>query len=414
MASNDVALPRMVRVRQRFAREQIDDVAAEIQRGMAAVGLAARIRPGSRVAITAGSRGIARIPAILRAVADAVRAAGGAPFITAAMGSHGGATVEGQREILESYGITEAAVGAPVLVGSEAVPIGRIATGALVHMDRYAYEADATIVVGRVKAHTAFKGSIESGLCKMLAIGLGKQRGADEMHHHGLAESIPQAAALLIERTNIALGVAIVENAFDQPYRIAVVPPVRFHETDRELLVLANSLLPRVPFDPLDVLVVDWMGKNISGTGMDYNVVGMWRRLGGEKKPLFKRIVVLNLTPESHGNAIGVGIADFTTRKLFAQIDLQKTYMNGLTGNAIDAIKIPVIMESDREAIGQALRSANPSGPPRIARIHSTLHLEQLDISEALLDEARANPQIEILGPPRPLVFDAAGNLLGD
>jgi hypothetical protein len=210
------------------------------------------------------------------------------------------------------------------------------------------------------------------------------------------------------------MGVAIVENAFDQPYRIAVVPPERFHETDRELLQLANSLLPRVPFDPLDVLIVDWMGKNISGTGMDYNIIGMWRRIGGEKKPFFKRIVVLNLTPESHGNAIGVGIADFTTRKLFNQIDLQKTYMNGLTGNAIDAIKIPVIMDDDREAIRQALRSANPEGPPRVARIHSTLHLEHLEISEALLAEARANPQLELLGDPRPMAFDAAGNLLGD
>lgn len=412
MASD--ALPRMVRIRQRFARDQIADVAAEIQRGLEAAGLAARIRSGSRVAITAGSRGVARIPEILRAVARAVRTVGGEPFITAAMGSHGGATVAGQREILESYGITEAAVDAAVVVGTEAVRVGPIASGATAYMDRHAYEADATIVVGRVKAHTAFKGEIESGLCKMLAIGLGKQPGADEMHHHGLKDSIPQAAALLLKRTNVILGVAIVENAFDQPYRIAVVPPERFHETDRELLELSNSLLPRVPFDPLDVLVVDWMGKNISGTGIDYNIVGMWRRIGGEKRPLFQRIVVLNLTPESHGNAIGVGIADFTTRRLFQRIDFQKTYMNGLTGNAIDAIKIPVIMESDRDAISQAVRSANPVGLSRLARIHSTLHLEQLDVSEALLDEARDNPQVEILGDPRPFVFDEAGNLLGD
>jgi len=283
-----------------------------------------------------------------------------------------------------------------------------------VHMDKNAYSADATIVVARVKAHTGFKAPIESGLCKMMAIGLGKHKGALSVHAHGLAETIPDYASIMIERANIALGVALVENSFHQLCRIEAVPPEGIRDTDRRLLQLSNSLLPRVPFDHLHVLVVDLIGKNISGSGMDYNIIVMWRRLGGERKPYYERIVVLDLTPETEGNAIGMGMADFTTRRLFEKIDMHKTYTNVLTAaKTIEGLlsgKIPIVMNNDRQAVEAALDSLILDGEPRLVRIRSTLHLDEFYASEALLPEIKANPQLQVVSNARPMEFDAAGN----
>lgn len=405
----------MVKVRQALATERIADVAAEIKAQFAAVDARSRIRPGSRVAIPISSRGIAEAPAILRAIIGEVRALGAQPFLVPGMGSHGGATAEGQLGVALGYGITEESMGVPIRCSMETVQVGATPNGAPVYMDQQAYAADHTIVVGRVKAHTAFKGAIESGVCKMMAVGLGNREGAQTMHRFGLGETIPQAAQVVLEKANVAFAVAIVENAYDQPYRIVAVPPERVHESDRELLQLANRLLPRVPFDPLDVLIVDWMGKNLSGSGLDYNVVGMWRRLGGEQRPFFRFIVALDLTPESEGNALGVGIADFTTRKLVAKINYEVTYTNVLTAGAIQAGKVPITLADDREAIATAydlatrLRGAGER--PRVARIHSTLHLGELYASENLLPEIRANPSLEVMGEPTALAWDGAGNL---
>jgi hypothetical protein len=327
------------------------------------------------------------------------------------MGSHGGATAEGQAEVLTGYGITEDRVGAPVRATMEVVEVGRTAAGVPVYMDRFAWEADGVLVCGRVKAHTAFKAPIESGLCKMLAVGLGKQRGAETMHASGLASTIPMAAHVSLASGKVVLGLAIVENAADEPYRIEAVPPERFHEADRALLQVSNSLLPRIPFDSLDVLVVDWIGKNISGSGMDPNVIGMWRRLGGERKPDYRRIVVRDVTPESHGNAIGIGWADFTTTRLVESIDRAAMEMNCITANAPDVARVPIARASDREAIELAIKTAAATGPVRLARVHSTLRLEELYVSEALLEEAHANPLIEVLDEPAPMAFDDAGRL---
>jgi|SRR5581483_6097344 hypothetical protein len=404
-------LPRVARIRQRFARERIDDVGRAVREAIDALGDRPRLQPGARIAITAGSRGIAQIPAILAAIVASLRARGAEPFIVPAMGSHGGATADGQREVLAGYGITPEATGAPIQASMEVVEVGRTPRGVPVYLDRLAYEADGIVVCGRVKAHTAFKAPIESGLCKMLAVGLGKQQGAETMHAAGLAQTIPQAAQVALETGKVAFGVAIVENAADEPYRIVAVPPERFHETDRELLRLSNSLLPRIPFDYLDVLIVDWIGKNLSGSGMDPNVIGMWRRLGGERIPDYRRIVVRDLTPESHGNAIGIGWADFTTRRLVDAIDYHAMYTNCLTANAPDVARVPMTMATDREAIEAAIKTATPAGPVRLARIHSTLRLEELYVSEALLPEVEANPALELLEPPAPMEFDAAGRL---
>ncbi len=404
-------LPRFAPARQRLPRDRVDDVPAVVRAELQRIGLAQRLRPGSRVAITAGSRGIASIPVVIREVAAIVREAGAEPFVVPAMGSHGGATPEGQRHVLAEYGIVEASVGAPVRATMDTVPLGQIESGAVVHFDAEAASADATIVVNRVKAHTAFRAAIESGLCKMTAVGLGKQRGAEQMHAHGLKESIPTAAALALERSNVVAGLALVENAAHELALVQATLPEAFHRTDAELLPRANAYLPRVPFDHLHLLVVGWMGKNISGSGMDYNVVGMWRRLGGEPVPNYERIAVLDLTEESNGNALGVGIADFTTRRLYEKIDLQKMYMNGLTANALAAIKIPIVLQDDREAMQTALHSAGRSADARTAIVRSTLELDELWVSEALRAEVEANARLELEGPFQALPFDAAGRL---
>jgi hypothetical protein len=407
-----MALPRMVGVRQELQRERIEDVAGAVRAALAEGDLGARVSAGQRVAITAGSRGIADIQLVISTLVAELRAVGAEPFVVPAMGSHGGATVEGQRGLLAEYRITEREVGAPIRATMETVVVGHLEDGTPVHQDRFANEADAIVVVGRVKAHTAFRGPIESGLCKMTAIGLGKQRGAETLHARGLGESIAAVAEMALANSPIVLGLALVENAFHQLHTIRAAAPSDFRNVDQELLTLANGLLPGVPFEQLDLLIVDELGKNVSGSGMDYNVVGMWRRLGGEKRPLYRRIAVLDITPESDGNGLGVGIADFTTRRLFEQLDLRKTYMNGLTASAIDAIKIPVVLDDERETLEVALKAANPSGAPRVVWIKNTLALDQMLVSEGLLGEVAGIPTLRVTGEPEGLCFDAHGRAL--
>jgi hypothetical protein len=295
----------------------------------------------------------------------------------------------------------------------ETVELGRAENGTVVHMDRLASEAFGTIVVGRVKPHTSFRAQIESGLCKMTAIGLGKLRGAECVHGAGLAETIPQAARVTIECGNLLMGLALVENASHELHTIRAVAPSAFHAADRELLGLASSLLPRVPFEQLDLLGVGWLGKNISGSGMDYNVLGMWRRIGGPRVPDFCTIVVFDVTDESDGNAYGLGIADFTTRRLVDRMDPEKVYRNGLTAGigALGAMKIPVTLADDRQALEVALAVGAPGGAPRLALIRNTLELERLWVSEALLDEVRGAPRLRIDGDPTVDLFDADGRL---
>jgi hypothetical protein len=406
------SLPPMARACQSLPTESLTDVEGAIRDALDEAHLENVVTPGMRVALTAGSRGIAEIPRIIATVVRAVRDAGGEPFIVPAMGSHGGATVEGQLEVLRGYGITEQSVGAPMLATMDTLELGRIDNGAALHMDRNAAEADATIVIARVKAHTSFRDDVESGLCKMVAIGLGKQRGAESIHEHGLAESIKPAAGLSVDKSNIVLGLAVVENAAHQLHSVRAVRPADFETTDRELLKLSNELLPRVPFDELDVLVVGQLGKNISGSGMDPNVVGMWRRTGEPPSPpLYKRIVVLDVTQESDGNALGVGLADFTTERLFKKMDLRKSYMNALTANGLVTVRLPVILGSDREAMEVALKSAGVNGAARMVCIRNTLELDEMLISEALLAEIDSNGSLEVVDDARPLPFDEAGNL---
>jgi hypothetical protein len=404
-------LPRFVPVRQALPHDHVADVAATVRAELGRIDLGARLHPGATVAITAGSRGIADIALVLRTVAAVVREAGAEPFIVPAMGSHGGATADGQRFVLAEYGITEATTGCPVRASMDTVQLGTLPSGAVVHFDALAAGGSATIVVNRVKAHTAFRGEIESGLCKMTAIGLGKQPGAEQIHAFGLREHIPLAASLSLERNNVVAGLALVENATHQLAVIRATPPAGFLDTDRELLSTANEYLPRIPFDHLHLLVVGWLGKNVSGSGMDYNVVGMWRRIGGEPVPNFERIAVLDLTDESDGNGLGIGIADFTTRRLYDKLDLDKMYLNGITSGALGAIKIPIVLDSDRLAMEVALHSIGHADDARVAIVRSTLDLENMWVSEALVGEVATNPRLEMLGPPAQLFFEADGRL---
>jgi lactate racemase-like protein len=409
-----LALPRFFKVRQSLPGDQVADVAGTIRAELQRIDLASRLQPNAQVAITAGSRGIAEIPLVIRTVAEVVREVcpGAQPFVVPAMGSHGGATVEGQRHLLGEYGITEQSVGAPIRATMETVELGSLPNGARVHFDAIAARADATIVVNRIKAHTAFRGPIESGLCKMACIGLGKAPGAEQVHSHGLRDTIPAAASLVLERSNIVAGLALVENAAHTLAVVRATPPEGFLQTDRELLETANAYLPRVPFVHLHLLVVGWLGKNLSGSGLDYNVVGMWRRIGGEHVPDYERIVVLDLTEESDGNGLGVGIADFTTRQLYDKLDLPKMYLNGLTSSALEAIKIPIVLESDHQALRVALHAVGHGPDARVAIVRSTLELDELWVSEALADEVAADPRLETLGALSKLDFDGDGRLL--
>jgi hypothetical protein len=327
------------------------------------------------------------------------------------MGSHGGATAEGQREMLASYGVVEDRVGAPIVSSMEVVEVGRTPDGIPVWVDREAYSADGILVVNRVKAHTAFKAPNESGLMKMMAIGLGKRQGADTYHRHDLAKVVLEAGRVVLAKAPIVGGLAIVENSRDQTWKIVGTTPERMEEVERELLVQANRLLPRVPFDALDVLIVDEMGKNISGTGMDLNVIGMWRRIGGEQRPYFKYIVALDLTEESHGNALGIGMADLTSKRLVDKIDLHATYTNVITTNFFTTGKIPVTLQTDRAAIEAAFKTFAPE-TARAVRIKNTLALEEILVSEGLLSEIRARSDLVILDDPKPMVFDDGGTLL--
>ncbi|MBO8163602.1 MAG: DUF2088 domain-containing protein [Brevibacillus sp.] len=412
--------PKMIKIRQRFAGPVVDDIDQTVAEQLQAVGLAERIKPGMRVAITAGSRGIANINRIIRAAVAELKRMGAEPFIVPTMGSHGGATADGQVEVLESLGITEAFCGAPIHSSMEVVQIGETAGGMPVHIDKNAWEADGILLMGRVKVHTDFKSpiGIESGLMKMAAIGLGKHKQALLIHSqgvHGIRDIMPQVAQVVLEKANILCGVAIIENAFEQTARIEAVPTRLIPERERELLRESAALMPKLPVEEIDVLHVGEIGKNYSGTGMDTNIIGRIRILGVEepRSPRIKYIIASDLSEESHGNALGIGLADLTTQRLFDKIDFKSMNENVITSTFLHRAAIPIVLPNDREALAAALR-ANWGVEPeqaRIVRIPNTLHLEYLYVSEALLTEVAALSHVEVLGEPEELLFDEHGYL---
>jgi hypothetical protein len=412
-------LPRMARVRQHLPTDHIPDATAEVHRQLAAFGIAGRIPRGGRVAITAGSRGIGGLLQLLCGISQAVRDAGGEPFIIPAMGSHGGSTPEGQTEILRRLGVTQDSAGAPIQATMETHDLGVSESGAAAHVDRLAAEADGIIVLGRTKTHPESAADLASGLLKMSTVGLGKQTGAHQAHSHGLWESVRAVPKLQLAQSKILCGVAVVENGYRQPCAIEVVPPSyeAWLEADMRLLKFAKSHLAHIPFDDLDLLIVDEIGKTVSGAGMDPNVIGTWHaRPTDPHHPDYRRIVALSLTHASLGNGLGVGMADFTTRRFLDSYDPAVSYINLLTasepgGNTREG-PVPLALPSDREAAEVALFSSLAGPDPRVCRIRNTASLDELWVSEALLPEVRRNPKLDVLAPPQPMPFDPAGNLI--
>jgi hypothetical protein len=409
-------LPRMLRVRQTFPRPRVDDVAAAVAGALDAARVP--VKAGDTIAVGAGSRGIASIDVAVGAVVRWLRDLGARPFVFPAMGSHGGGTAEGQLSVLAHYGITEAAMGCPVRATMEVVQVGE-ALGLPVWLDRQAAEAEWIGLVNRVKPHTDFKGSIESGLFKMMTIGLGKWRGAVQYHRanvtHGYETVITAVGREMLARARIGFGLGIVENGYDETAHVEAFSAQDLEAGERRLLKDARQWMARLPFSPIDVLIVEQIGKNISGAGMDTNVIGRPTN-PFEPFPADPRItwiVALDLTEESYGNATGLGNADFTTRRLVDKIDMKATLINTITACAVGGAKIPATFETDREAIETALDciGLTPPGRARVLRIRNTLMLGELDVSEAYAAEVAARGDLAVLGEG-PLGFDATGRLI--
>jgi hypothetical protein len=416
-----MTFPQMFRIRQKFSRPRVENVAAEVAAQLAGLRLEQRIHRGQSVAITAGSRGIAGIATIVRACADSFRAIGARPFVVPAMGSHGGATAKGQSRVLATYGITEAAMGCPIRSGMETVVVGQAAEGFPIHFDRQAYEADHVLVVNRVKPHTDFSGDLESGLMKMLLIGLGKHAGA-KMYHRAVRDySFQQIARSVgphvLANCRIVGGLGIVENAYDETARILAVTPREFIEREVELLVQAKQWMARLPFDRVDLLVIDEIGKNISGTGLDTNVVGRKSDVHQAREhewPKVRRIYVRDLTPETHGNATGIGCAEFCHRRVVDQMDVAATRINCLTSGRVSVGMLPFDYPNDRLALEAAMPTIGlaEARDAKLLWIKNTLELEEVECSAAYWPEAESREDLQILSDLRALRFNSRDDLI--
>jgi hypothetical protein len=407
-------------MRRKFPRPLVEDIEATLREQLEREEISSTIKPGMSVALTAGSRGIAEIDTILRVLVTILKEMDAEPFIVPAMGSHGGATAEGQVEILESLGITEESCGAPIRSSMEIVEIGDTDRGVPVYMDKIASEADGVVLVNRIKAHTDFRSSIESGLVKIASIGLGKHEQALALHGYGvegIRDFMVEVGEKVLESGHILFGVGTVENAYDEPAIIEAIPPEQIVEREAELLAEYMELMPDLPVSEIDVLYVDALGKNYSGTGMDTNVIGRFRILGIDEpeRPDVKYLIVGDISKESHGNALGIGLADLTTQRLADQVDRAAMNANVITSTFVERAKVPMTLENDEEAIDTAVR-CNWGVPPsetRFVRISNTLHLEYLYVSENLVDEVLQSGESEVVGDPEDLVFDGDGYLEG-
>jgi hypothetical protein len=398
----------MTWIRQAFEHPRIADPAGALRAELDACGVP--VARGSRVAIAVGSRGIANLEGLVVEVVRWARSRGGDPFIVPAMGSHGGATAVGQAGVLAEYGITEERVGAPIRSCMEVVELPRGACPVPVVFDRLAHEADATILINRIKPHTSFRGRYESGLMKMMAIGLGKHRQALAIHARGVAglrETMPVVARQVLAHANVTLGIAIVENACDETMMVKAIPAALIPDEEPALLDLARAHMPRLPLAAIDLLVVDQMGKNISGLGMDTNIIGRLKIRGQPEPetPDIRVIIVRDLTPETNGNAAGMGLADIMLRTAFAKIDFRATYANVMTTGFLERGKVPMIAETDAEALQWAFRVAGMPEPAqaRVLRIRNTLRLDQMQASPAAVEALCGCPGIEIEGPVEPV-----------
>lgn len=415
----DVALPNMVKVRQRFTSpDEITDIEMVVHQQINKPEIIQTIKPGMTIAVGVGSRGIAEIPRIARAVISELKALGAKPFAVPAMGSHGGATAEGQLHVLENLGMTEETLGCEIRSSMETVKIGELDNGLPILMDKNAMQADGIIAINRIKAHNAFTAPIESGIIKMITIGFGKQDGADSCHTHGfgnMAKNIVDMARIKVKKTPFLFGVGTVENAYDKVVKIEAIAAERLEERETALLAESKSYFPRILFDNVDIAIIDLMGKIYSGGGMDGHVMG--RAPTPFVEPIASirpdRIAVLDLHEQSGGNATGMGWADYCTQRLYNKVDLPETYPNVITSRLARDGFIPVILASDKRAIQAALKTCiilDGRTEARMIRMANTLHIGEIYISENMLEDARRNSNIEILSPPTQFIFDKENN----
>ncbi|OXS79036.1 lactate racemase domain-containing protein [Domibacillus enclensis] len=412
----DIPMPNMLKVKQHFDNEQIDDITAALREGLDQEKIKSQIKPGMSIAVAVGSRGVDRIVEITAATIAFLKDLGAEPFIVPSMGSHGGATAEGQTDVLRHLGITEETVGAEIRSTMEVVKLGELQNGLPVYIDQYASEADGLVVINRIKPHTAFRGPVESGLMKMISIGLGKQKGAEACHQMGfkyMAENVPAMAKIIMDERPFLFGVATVENAFDRAMIVDVLTKQEILDNEKELQVKAKERLPKLFFDQIDVLVIDEIGKNISGDGMDPNITGRFPTPYATGGPDVSKMVVLDLTHETEGNANGVGTADFTTQRLVDQMDREATYANGLTSTVCAPTKIATTLANDQEAIKAAIKTCNilDFTTVKMVRIKNTLEIGEIEVSEALYDYVKQHPQLDVLTEPKPWTFDENGNI---
>lgn len=397
-------LPRMYRVRQQFDEACLTDVAGAVGAELAKPEIRASIRPGMRVALGVGSRGIQNLSVIVRTAVASLQALGAQPFIVSAMGSHGGGTEAGQREVLAGYGITQERLGVPVVTTVDTVYLGDCANGRPVWFDRAAYEADLIVPINRVKLHTDFVGPIQSGLCKMLVIGLGNHKGCSAVHEESpqvFAAAIEETARIILNKAPVGFGIAILENAYDKTYAVEAVPAAQLVQREKELIKIAKGNMPYIMLDEADVIVCGTIGKDISGAGFDPNILG---RSSVLKQfvlhiPRYQRLVLCDVTPASHGNGIGVGLFDVITKKVADQLDLESMYANAIACNCLGDASVPCTVEDEETAIRVALKCCRgiDRDHPRIIRIQDTLHLGEIAVSQALLDEVARKPGLSLI-----------------
>lgn len=413
-------LPRFFRVGQSFARPQISDLASEVHHQLASIGLDQRVNRDQTVAITVGSRGIANIATIAKHCVDYFKQLGAKPFIIPAMGSHGGATAEGQALVLTSYGVTESLMGCPIRSSMEVIEVCQATEGFPVYFDREASLADHVFVLNRIKPHTRFTGDIESGLMKMMLIGLGKQKGAEVYHrvimNYSFDQIVRSVSRTVIERCGIVGGLAILENAYEETAQLVAIRPEEIEAREPDLLRQVKEWMPRLPFEHAEMLIVDRIGKDISGTGMDTNVIGRKFNDHGSPSelPFIHHIYVRGLTEATHGNATGLGVAEMCHRRVIDEMDMDLVRMNCITAGHITAAMIPLDFPSDLEALRVGCQLAGYVEPDRvpIQRITDTLHMEEVECSEAYWEAAQQRPDLKILREPTPLAFDANGDLV--
>ncbi|MBW2060529.1 MAG: DUF2088 domain-containing protein [Deltaproteobacteria bacterium] len=412
----DIPLPQMVKVRVNFEAPRIENVVQAVVEQFKREEIRKKIKPGSSIAVGCGSRGVTNIAAITKAVVSEIKALGGRPFIFPAMGSHGAATAAGQRQVLENYGITEDHAGCPIRSTLETQEIGALDDGTPIHIDQYACDADGIVLINRIKPHTNFRASIESGIVKMMAIGMGKIKGATMLHTHGFGafgDLMPQAAHFIMNKLPFLFGMGIVENALHETAILKIIPAESLIEEEAGLQRRSKELMGRLLFDMIDVLVIEEIGKDISGAGFDPNITGRNNRFIEWKGPLVKKIVLLNLSAETHGNATGVGLADVITMELYRKMDISATYTNTITSTYLDSASIPLIMNTEQEAIQLAAKTLVGVRPEdcRIVCIKNTRELSEIMVSEPMLAKVRKHPLMEAVTRPGPFNFDSQGNL---